>query len=326
MQASTSWEYDRQTLRATYTTTGRSKVEYGASSWLPWISFSTFENLERSQHYAGPAITGQLCTTPVVTILAEAYLPSIETRTIKLSTIAIEKSLRTTETNPRHTSATHGAHQCTQKPNWREKAGDVWRKIFGDTKLATTPQFKPPWTDTGTHTFELARQKTGDTASDRIITMQTLENDRDSFDATIFTDGAATHCNAIGDSGIMFTTGPPIDPRIHRQSNLPAGYWSFQAKNKAVRTALVPENDSLHKARIISGSMSTLQRIPSQHPSQQATNSDENEILDALVSLTVRRCHLTFKWCPSNSVVRGNELADVKRRHNCGAGRRKSSL
>ena len=96
MLAYTSWGYDRQTLCATYITTGRSKVEYGAILWLPWTSNWTLESLERSQRYAGWAITGQLLTTPVEAILAEANLTSIKIRAIQLSTIAMEKSLRTT--------------------------------------------------------------------------------------------------------------------------------------------------------------------------------------------------------------------------------------
>ena len=93
---STSWGYDHQTLRVTYIAIGRSKVEYGASLWLPWISNSTSENPERSPRYAGRAITGQLRTTPAEAILAEANLQLKKTQAIQLSTIAMEKSLRTT--------------------------------------------------------------------------------------------------------------------------------------------------------------------------------------------------------------------------------------
>ena len=105
--------------------------------------------VECRQHYAGRAITGQLCITPI-----EANLSSIKTQTIQLSTIAMEKLLMSTLINPRHTTATQQVRQCTKKSGWREKEGDVWRKIFGDTKPTTTPPLKLPWTDTGTYTFE----------------------------------------------------------------------------------------------------------------------------------------------------------------------------
>ena len=74
---------------------------------------------------------------------------------------------------------------------------------------------------------------------------------------------------------------------------------------------LVQEDVSLNKVRIVSDSMSTLQRTQNLHPSQQVANSDENKILDALASLTDIECHLTFTMCPNHSGIHGNELADV---------------
>ena len=50
----------------------------------------------------------------------------------------------------------------------------------------------------------------GGNASDHAIAMQTLEKDWNSYDATIYTDGAVTHGNANGGSGINVTTGPRV--------------------------------------------------------------------------------------------------------------------
>ena len=72
-----------------------------------------------------------------------------------------------------------------------------------------TQPLKPPRTDASTHTLELTGQKTGDTPSDHEVAIQTLEKDWDSNDATIYTDGAATHGNANGGSAIIVTTAPP---------------------------------------------------------------------------------------------------------------------
>ena len=83
--ASTSWIYDHQTLCATYIAAGRSKVEYGASTHLPWTLNTTLENLERSQCYMGQGITEQLHTILVEAILAERNLPSIKTQAIQQS-------------------------------------------------------------------------------------------------------------------------------------------------------------------------------------------------------------------------------------------------
>ena len=146
----------------------------------------------------------------------------------------MEKSLRTTAITQRHTTATQHVLQRTRKPSWREKVGDVWQKIFGDTKSTKSPPLNPPWTDTGTYTFEITGQKTGDTASDDEIAMQMLEKDWDSYGTTIYTDCAATHCNANGGSGIIVTTGPPVTQQstVSALSQLANGACVSELKRK----------------------------------------------------------------------------------------------
>ena len=72
----------------------------------------------------------------------------------------MEKSLRITLMNLQNTIVTQRVLQHNQKRSWYEKASDVWQKVFGDIKPAMTPPFWPPWTYTGSHTFELTGQKT----------------------------------------------------------------------------------------------------------------------------------------------------------------------
>ena len=55
----------------------RSTVEYAAVTWLPLVSILTMVMVEICQKYAGRAITGQIKTTPVKVILAEADLPPV---------------------------------------------------------------------------------------------------------------------------------------------------------------------------------------------------------------------------------------------------------
>ena len=89
--ASTDWGYMKSIFQSSYIATGRSTVEYAAVSWLPWISNSTMKRMEMRQRNAGRAITGQIKTTPVEEILAEADLPTVATWSTQISTIASEK-------------------------------------------------------------------------------------------------------------------------------------------------------------------------------------------------------------------------------------------
>ena len=143
--ATTDWGYDKQTLRATFIATGKSAVEYAAAAWLTWVSSLTMEKLETCQRFAGRAIIGQVKTTPVEAILAEANFPKIGTRATQLCAIALEKSKRIAPENPRHQIAEQSSRQRTKKPSWQTKDGAVWESIFGNTSPAKQPELLPPW-------------------------------------------------------------------------------------------------------------------------------------------------------------------------------------
>ena len=92
-----------------------------------------------------PTICGQVKTTPVGAILAEANLPKISTRATQLCAIALEKSKRIASKNPRHQIAEQSSRQRTKKPSWRAKAGAVWESIFGNTSFAKQPELLLLW-------------------------------------------------------------------------------------------------------------------------------------------------------------------------------------
>ena len=311
--ASTDWGYDKHTLRCTYIATGRSTVEYAAAAWLPWIAPTTMEILESSQRYAARAITGHVKTTPSEAVLAEADLPTIETRSKQLSVIALEKSLRMAEKNPRCLIARKDVKQRTTKMSWRKKASEAWSVIFGNNAPAKAPALLPPWLQTGKHTFELEGKKSGEATADNQWAMRILHKGWREYDTTIYTDGSVQ--GMIGGGGIIVTTGPPEEPKVLSTHAIPTGQWcsSYQAELKAVKTALetIQKDSSIHKARIVSDSLSVLQRLQQASPPDPPRDQDERDILEYLSSLNERGCRLTFTWCPSHSGVPGNELADA---------------
>ena len=157
-----------------------------------------------------------------------------------------------------------------------------------------THPVKPPWTDTGIHTFELTGQRTGDTVSDNEIAMQTLMKDWDSYDATIYTDCGNT-------TMVVAASLSSSGPQVTRESTVSAVSWPANGTRLSKSKRKLCERPlnwyrrmSLNKLRTVSDSMSTLQQIQYRHQSQQDANSEENDILDALASPTDRWCHLTL--------------------------------
>ena len=149
--AETDWDYEKEIIKTTYITTSRSLIEYSGAAWLPWLLKTSIETLERSQKYVGRAIMGQLMTTSTEAILAEANLLSTKTRITQVSTIALEKSLRQTNTNSRFEVAVKNIPQQTTKFSWRSKATEVWKKVFEEQTLLKLPALLPPWLDFGAH-------------------------------------------------------------------------------------------------------------------------------------------------------------------------------
>ena len=311
--ANTEWGYDKATLRSTYITVGRSRVEYAAPAWLPWLSATGVEKVEANQRYAGRAITGQLRTTPTEAILVEANLPSIETRATQLGLIAYEKSQRLDPANPRHDLVENSVRQRTTKPSWRQKAAGAWASIFGNTKPEAFPKPLPPWLDVGTPTFELGGLKSLDPTINRQQALESLVRNWDKYEVTVYTDGSATDGTRNGGGGIVVTTGPPEHPVVEEIISLPAGEWSssYQAEFKAMLRALQHINTRRVKtARLVSDSKAVLTRLQAIHPSAKLESEDERQTLLTLHELHSGGCSLTFTWCPSHCGIEGNEMAD----------------
>ena len=114
------------------------------------------------QRYAGRAITGQIKTTSVEAISAEAHLPTVATCATQLSTIAMEKYLLMPETNQRRQIATAEIRQLTKKTSMRKKASEVRISIFWSTQPERTPGILPPWPQTVNHVSEVDCVKSGE--------------------------------------------------------------------------------------------------------------------------------------------------------------------
>ena len=314
--ATTDWGYDKQTLRATFIATGRSAVEYAATAWLLWVSSSTMEKLETCQRFAGRAITGQVKTTPVEAILAEANHPKIGTRATQHCAIALEKSKRIALENPRHQIAEQSSRQRTKKPSWRAKAGAVWESIFANTSSAKQPELLPSWMQIGEHIFETFGNKSGDVEADKKWALQRLKEGWNTFDLVVYTLESATSGTGTGGGGIVVTTGHPSDSQVFRYFAISSGKWcsSNQAEMKAVVKALQLIQVEVHvqKARMVSDSRAVLLRIQAMHPSQPCNDKDEHTVFKTLSMLTARSCQVTFTWCPGHCGITGNELADAQ--------------
>ena len=129
----------------------------------PWLSKTSFENLENAQRFAGRIITGHLKTTPNECILLDTSLTSMVTKCRQNAVIALEKSKRLPSNNPRRQVIERQVKQRTTKPSWRNGAIKAWEEIFeNEDHTSPFPPERKPWTDTTKISFRYSETKKSD--------------------------------------------------------------------------------------------------------------------------------------------------------------------
>ena len=97
----TSWVWRRSTLKMAFHALVRSKLDYAAPAWQPWLSDTNLSCLDRLQNRSLRLITAQLASTPLEALRLEADVQSYPTFSKRLILKAKEKVLRSTDDHPK---------------------------------------------------------------------------------------------------------------------------------------------------------------------------------------------------------------------------------
>ena len=100
--AHTSWGWCCSTLKMAFRALIRSKLDYAAPAWQPWLSATNLSCLNSLQNRSLRLITGQLVSTPLEPLRLEADVQSYHTCSNRLILKAREKALRITEDHSKH--------------------------------------------------------------------------------------------------------------------------------------------------------------------------------------------------------------------------------
>jgi hypothetical protein len=88
------WGWSSDLLRKVYQTSLLSGATYAGGGWLPWLSASSVDTLDRAQNRNLRIITGQLALTPTNALRVEAELQFFGCLRDRVATTALERSLR----------------------------------------------------------------------------------------------------------------------------------------------------------------------------------------------------------------------------------------
>ena len=316
------WGRDKDDLRLVYLSYLRSAAEYCAPAWMPFLSDTQMEKLEKGQNQAARLITRCTSNTPTDSVLIEANLHPLKYRRQELAAVAYEKSKRLPNSNPRRGLSERNTHKRIKKNDWRTLAKDT---IF-NTDIASFPReplcnraAAPPWTAESKATFngnlvEKIKRSECDEKKKKVAEETIVKQAGAALD--IYTDGSAKGGTRKGGGGVLI-----IDNVNHTEYEITAAAGevtcSFQAELIAIKAALqkiqvlqfIGEVPDAARINLYTDSKSAIECLASGRNQKSFVASKIWELLDSIAG--EGNPEFNFQWIPSHCGVQGNERVDA---------------
>jgi hypothetical protein len=98
----TEWGWRKRDLMKIYQTFIRSKLEYAAAAWQPWLSHSSIRELDVVQNQALRMISGHMAKAPTDATRLETGVPDYWTTVDRVCVKSVEKAMRLPADHPRY--------------------------------------------------------------------------------------------------------------------------------------------------------------------------------------------------------------------------------
>jgi hypothetical protein len=145
------WGWSSNLLRKVYQTSLLSRANYAGGGWLPWLSASSVEMLDRAQNRNLRIITGQLVSTPTDALRVEAVFQSFSCLQDQAAVAALERSLGLDQaTHPRavqvHSRVTRRFKRGADAQSLgKEVVGQVGGRLDALGRLPLPAPTSAPW-------------------------------------------------------------------------------------------------------------------------------------------------------------------------------------
>ena len=195
----------------------RSKLDYAAPAWQPWLSVTNLSNLDRLQNHSLQLITGQLVSTPLEALRLEADVQSYSTCSKRLILKATKKARRSADDHPKRNALDINIPQHLQScSSFRRKAEELSTLLSPDLQhrqnIIHFPS--PPWQQNSSHTRQISTSVPGTTsrADNNDIKRQCSLSTINSYQAdyVVYTDGSSSGGTRNGGAAAVVTRGSPL--------------------------------------------------------------------------------------------------------------------
>ena len=219
--AHTSWGWRRSTLKIAFHALIRSKLDYAAPAWQPWLSETNLTNLDRLQNHSLRLITGQLVSTPLEALRLEADFQSYSSCSKRLFLKANEKARCSTDNHPKRIALDVDIPQRLQsRSSFCRKAEELSSLLPPDLQhrqnIIHFPS--PPWQQSSSHTGRISTSVPGiiSRPDDNNIKRQCRLTTIISYQAdyVVYTVGSASGGTRNGGAAAVVTRGSPDQPEV----------------------------------------------------------------------------------------------------------------
>ena len=305
------WGWNREELMKVYSAIVESCFWYASAAWMPWLSKTNIEKMEKAQREALRVVTGLTKSTPNQYIYLEAKVTPIGIEAKRRALVMYEKAMRGKEDDPRRAMCEkRGRRRLQCNKGWRDQAREECERIVGGPRLKFSWERRAPWNNLRSRGVDIRvelkeKVKKGSTSEEemRRVTAETIE-DLGPFEMTIATDGSVEE--GISNGGAACVTEWRGERRVVRKA---AGRWcsSFVAEKIAMEAALeVIQEVKPGSVLIMSDSQALLTAMK-----QDRCSLDERlERTKRLLWETAENTRVVIQWVPGHVGIRENEWAD----------------
>lgn len=302
--ATKNWGNSNEIQRMIYLQSVRPALEYGSPGWVPWISNTKIDQLQRVQNDALRSIAGLTATCPIEFLHLETNIEPLKMRFSKNNILLRERYRRFPPSDPRKKLLEKDATvRLKSRRGWRHAVQNEQPLEYEVEELKPP---LPPWRGTKFKFDEVKLERSKEQYTVEELRKKADEKVEDiTSEVVIFTDGSTDAEQNNGGAGVFVQdrrTG------VTERFSYPAGKIcsSYGAEGVALLRALeLLERRHISTATICTDSLSLQKAL---------ANDDWKDAQDWLRKIKEKsytlKTEVTILWLPSHCGCEGNEEAD----------------